>query len=116
MSTSAELLRSFLEYCSAECGLSINTLKAYEADVSNFLRSLKIKGDAALSRLSPSEILDYVDSCRRGGLTTNSVWRRLVAVRMFYRFLMLEGLVQSDPTEGCQTPRLWKRIPNFITV
>src|SRR3972149_631663 len=75
MSTSDELLRSFLEYCSAECGLSINTLKAYEADVSNFLTRLKIKSDAALRRLSPAQILDYVDSCRRGGLSTNSVWR-----------------------------------------
>jgi len=87
MTRPADLLDAFLHYCAAECGLSANTLAAYESDVSDFLRFIGA-GDE----------------------------RALVSVRMFYRFLLLEGHVQRDPAEAFQTPRLWKRIPEVLSV
>jgi integrase/recombinase XerD len=116
MPQSSELLRFFLDYCSAECGLSANTLAAYRSDLTDFLDDARIADERALESLKPARLVDYVDSCRRRGLAANSVWRRLVAVRMFYRFLVLESYIESDPAEGLQTPRLWKRIPDFLSV
>lgn len=116
MPKSSELLEFFLDYCSAECGLSANTLAAYRLDVTDFLNEMRLGDERALESLKPARLVDYVDSCRRRGLAANSVWRRLVAVRMFYRFLVLENYIESDPAEGLQTPRLWKRIPDFLSV
>ncbi len=116
MAQSLEFLRFFLDYCSAECGLSTNTLAAYESDLSDFLSELGLKDAGALADLSAGRLVDYVDSCRRRGLAPNTIWRRVVAVRMFYRFLLLEGHLENEVAEVFQTPRLWKRIPAALSV
>jgi integrase/recombinase XerD len=74
-----------------------------------------LKADADLASLKAPQLVDYVDACRQKGLAANSIWRRLVAVRMFYRFLMLEDFVRNDIAEVFQTPRLWKRVPDVLT-
>ncbi len=116
MTRSADLLDEFLHYCAAECGLSANTLQAYESDASDFLRFAGAGDGRALGGLNSGRLVEYVDACRRRGLSPGTIWRRLVSVRMFYRFLLSEGHVETDPSEALQTPRLWKRIPEVLNV
>jgi integrase/recombinase XerD len=112
---STDLLRWFLDYCSAECGLSQNTLQAYEADLREFLDSLELEDDSDLASMEARDLVAYVDACRERGLSTNSVWRHIVSARMFFRFLLLEGYVDNDAAETFQTPHLWKKIPDVLT-
>lgn len=112
---STDLLRCFLDYCSAECGLSQNTLGAYETDLRDFLTTLELETDGDLAAVDARDLVGYVESCRERELGTNSVWRRIVSVRMFYRFLLLEGYVDNDTAEAFQTPHLWKKIPNVLS-
>lgn len=116
MTRAAELLDLFLQYCAAECGLSENTLDAYRRDIRDLLAFTGARSGADLEELSGARLVEYVDACRRRGLAPNSIWRRLVSARMFYRFLLLEGYVRSDPAEAFQTPRLWQRIPEVLSV
>jgi len=116
MSTAAELLDQFLHYCAAECGLSSNTVDAYRRDVRHFLAGTRIAGCADLERLTSARLVDYVDACRRAGLAPNTIWRRLVSVRMFYRFLVAEGHVRANPAQAFRTPRLWQRMPDLLSV
>jgi len=116
MAEGMELLRFFMDYCAAECGLSPNTLSAYESDLTDFLAFLGPSGAAELERLGASRLVDYVDACRRRGLSPATIWRRLVAVRMFFRFLVLEGHIRNDVVEVFQTPRLWNRLPQVLSV
>jgi integrase/recombinase XerD len=116
MTESRELLGFFLDYCAAECGLSANTVAAYRADLEDFLDRLNIEDAGALQNLKATRLVDYVDECRACDLAANTIWRRLVAVRMFLRFLLLEGHVENDVAEVFQTPRLWKKVPTVLTV
>jgi len=116
MTTSSQLLEAFLHYCAAECGLSANTLAAYRSDVSDFLELARCPDQEALQRVNTERLVEYVDTGQKRGLSSASVWRRMVAVRMFYRFLLLEGYVKDDPTASFQTPRLWRRMPNVLGV
>lgn len=111
-----QLLRFFLDYCASECGLAVNTLGAYESDLSDFIGFMKPGSASDLEALSAARLVEYVDSCRRRGLATNSIWRRLVAVRMFFRFLVMEGYVRTDPAAAFKTPHLWKRVPDVLTI
>jgi len=104
-----------MDYCSVECGLSENTLEAYERDVTDFLASTGLEKARELESLKASDLVDYVDECRSNGLNTDTVWRRLVAVRMFFRFLLLEGYVENAPTEAFQTPRAWQKVPDVLS-
>ncbi len=112
---SQRLLRYFLDYCGAECGLSPNTIEAYRRDVGHFLDHFEPNDASDLAQLSASDLVAYVDQARQKNLSTNTIWRRIVAVRMFFRFLVLEGYLDGSPTEAFQTPKLWKKIPHVLT-
>jgi integrase/recombinase XerD len=115
MVAAPELLEQFLHYCAAECGLSAHTVEAYERDVSHFLESLALTNEGALEALSAHQLVRYVEQCRRAGLNGNTIRRRLVAARMFFRFLLLDGYIESNPAEAFQTPRLWERMPEVLS-
>ena len=113
---SLQLLRLFLDCCAAEGGLRSATLQAYESDLTEFITQMKLPEGRDLAELKPARLVDYADLCRRRSLAPNTVRRRMVAVRMFYRFLVLEGYLETDPTQGFSTPRLWKRVPGYLSV
>jgi len=46
----------------------------------------------------------------------STIARKLSAVRSFFRFLMRQGLIESNPAEGVLTPKQEKKIPSYLTV
>ncbi len=116
MPQAADLQDYFLHYCAAEGGLSGNTLAAYQGDTSEFLAFLERRGGADLGAVQTKDLVGFVDDLRRRGLSPRSIQRKLVAVRMLFRFLVLEGYLSADPTETLQGPRLWKRVPEVMSV
>ncbi len=115
MSNPRDLVAAFVHYCAAECGLSGNTLEAYQTDLAAFLDYLEGAEDADLSELTPNQLVAYVGACRRAGLSSNTIRRRLVAVRMFYRFLVSEAEAEHNPADVLQSPQLWQRIPEVLS-
>ncbi len=115
MTECEEYMDFFLDYCASECGLSANTIKAYRADITRFYAALSLQKPSDLEKLSVTDLVNFVDSSRRGGLSPNSVWRCVIAIRMLLRFLKLEGYVENDAAELFGTPRLWRRIPEVLS-
>jgi integrase/recombinase XerD len=50
------------------------------------------------------------------GLSANSIARRLAAIKVFYRFLVRERILKDDPTSLIDSPRLWKKIPDTLSL
>ncbi len=108
-------LRAFLDYIQVECGLSVNTRKAYQVDLRHFLSEVSDQGVSALSDLSPRHIEAFVRSAREGGLSAATVARRLAAVRMFCRYLVLERVARLDVSAGIDSPKTWHRLPSVLS-
>ena len=106
-------IRQAMDFFSLERGLSANTVAAYRRDLVQFGREFAGKPPRAVSR---SEILDYLMKLRDSRLTPSSVARKLVAIKVFYRFLVGQGLVQTDPSSVIETPRLWKGLPEVLSI
>ncbi len=115
MQTPMQMLEYFMHYCAAEGGLSANTLAAYEHDLTDFIESCGLRSDADLDALTTADVVTWVDACQERGLAPATVARRIVSVRMFYRFLRLEGLVENDPAEQLQGPQKWQHLPDVLT-
>ncbi|HOX36617.1 MAG TPA: site-specific tyrosine recombinase XerD [Candidatus Brocadiia bacterium] len=111
-----EHIKSFLEYLSAECGASPNTIDAYGRDLTRFTEFLTAQGVAAPGDARAGHLVDFMVAEKERGLAVNSVWRAVVAIRMFFRFLTAEGIIPNDPTSLVESPRLWKRLPEVLTV
>ncbi|OIO38358.1 MAG: site-specific tyrosine recombinase XerD [Candidatus Omnitrophica bacterium CG1_02_46_14] len=111
-----ELLDLFLDFVSIEKGLSGNTLTAYRRDLGKYLAFLRKQGVRSLEDVGRKLVMDYLLSERDRGLNASSVARGLVAIRMFHRFLTQEGKLKEDITEAIEAPKLWKHLPDYLSV
>ena len=108
-------LRAFLDYIQVECGLAVNTRKAYEVDLRHFLSEMCDQSVRSLSAISPRHIEAFIRSARSSGLSAATVARRLAAVRMFCRFLVLERVLKRDVSSGIDSPKKWHRLPRVLS-
>ena len=98
----------FLEAMSAEKGRSRNTLAAYANDLNH--------ADAALPNgllnATESDIQSYLGGA---DICASSVARRASALRSFYKFLMLEKIIKTNPTTNLELPKRAKSLPKLLT-
>lgn len=109
-------IAQFLDYLSIERGLSKNTLVSYERDIGKFSGYLKKKGVPSFAAAKRSDIMDFMLSEKDKGLSANSIARSLAAIKTFFRFLTIEDLIKIDVTSVINTPKLWKRLPESLSI
>ncbi|MCA9174895.1 MAG: site-specific tyrosine recombinase XerD [Planctomycetales bacterium] len=102
----------FLDYLEGECRLAANTLQAYGRDLRRFREWL---GKRELSALTISQLSDFVSCLHDQELAPATVARHLVAVKMFLRFLQLEGRLKENVAELLGSQTLWQRIPEVMS-
>jgi integrase/recombinase XerD len=111
-----EFITSFLDYLSVERGLAKNTIMAYREDLEAYAAFLSSKGMTSVSASGKNDIINFMFSQKDQGIAANSIARRLAAIRMFYRFLVRERVLKEDPTSLIDSPKLWKKIPETLSV
>ena len=103
-------LDAFLDYLQVECGLSVNTRKAYRRDLTRFLGYL----DAPLEKLTTRRIEGFMKYCKDAGLAVSSSARALAAVRTFCKYLVIQGVLRLDISAGMEAPKKWNRLPTIL--
>lgn len=110
-----ELIGAFLDYLSVERGLSQNTLYAYKHDLGEFTGFLKKKGVSDPDGVTRSDIVSHMLKMKDKGLSPGTIARHLVAIKVFYRFLVRDGLARADIASPIESPALWKRLPDSLS-
>lgn len=111
-----ELIQQFLDYLSVERGLAPNTIDAYGRDLRRFSEFLQKRGGLSFDKVLHRDITEFMWQRKENGLAANSISRALVAIKVFYRFLLREQKVRQDPTGTLDSPKLWKRVPDVLSV
>lgn len=111
--TDRSYLDDFIAYLRGECHLAENTIEAYGNDLKKFS---EWADGRSVTKLRIVELSDYVGWLHRQNLAPASVARNLVAVRTFYKYLQLEGLVIDNPADLLATQKMWERIPKVLSV
>ena len=111
-----ELIDSFLDYLSVERALAKNTIVAYRADLNLYLDFIEKRGMVVLSKATKNDIVEFMLSQKTAGISPTSISRRLAAIRMFHRFLARERVLKSDPTTLIDSPKLWKKVPDTLSL
>jgi len=109
------LVEQFLDYLSLERGLSANTRLAYGDDLTRFVRYIEGRGVKSFNQVTRKQLLDYLLAEKERGLRVNSISRRLVAIKIFFRYLQQESLLARNVAEVMDTPRLWKILPEVMS-
>ena len=108
-------LQNFCEDLVLERGLSANTVAAYSSDLNLFLEFLEEQGIDQAGQVKRDHLLDFLEQGKAAGCETTTLARRLVAMRVFFRYLVREKVVPGDITEVMDSPRLWKIVPDFLS-
>ena len=108
-------LQSFIEYLVIERGLARNTAAAYGSDLRDFIAFLEENDIHSFQVVDREMILDYLDGeCEKGHEST-TLARRLVSIKMLFRYLASEGRIPTDITEVMDSPKLWRILPDFLS-
>nr|NGX27806.1 Tyrosine recombinase XerD [Chlamydiota bacterium] len=110
-----ETLEDFFFYIASEKGLSKNTAIAYRRDLFCFLDVIEKRGVSHFSEVSKGEILAFLDFLKNKNLASSSIYRAMVALKSFFRFLRKERLVQTEETLYLDTPKVWQLVPDVLT-
>lgn len=109
------LIEQFLDYLALERGLSGNTTEAYQNDLKGFSAFLMRHKISSFNEASRKDILNFLMEEKERGLSTATISRRLVAIKIFFRYLVDESLLSENITEAMDSPKLWKILPDALS-
>jgi len=111
-----EVIEEFINYLSVERNLAQNTLVSYRRDLNKYFDFLESRKVGLLDKITKEDITSFMLNQKDKGLMVTSVSRALAAIKMLHRFLVREGFSHVDPTIFLESPKLWKRIPEVLSV
>lgn len=106
------MLDKFLSYLKNEKNYSKHTISAYKTDLTQFLNFIK----KDIVQITREDILDFIEYLKSINLSTVTTNRKLQAIKKFYKFLMIEGVVNINPADLVETAKIKKSVPKFVTV
>ena len=107
-------LRSFLNYLLVDKGLSNNTAKAYEADISSFFQWLDNE-DLKYKDLQEDHINKYISFLFQRKMRSSSVNRKISSIKSFYIFLVKRNFLKNSPLNDLVTPKQEKYLPESMS-
>ncbi len=106
----------FLDHLRVERGLTDNTVAAYANDVMRYVQDLVAAGVTRPGTAQREHVERHVAGLRRAGRAATSIARAVAAVRAFHRFLVSEGLAESNPALRLPAARRARPLPKVLSI
>ncbi|HEX8815842.1 MAG TPA: site-specific tyrosine recombinase XerD [Terriglobales bacterium] len=109
----SRLVAGFLDYLKIEKGLAALTVSAYATDIGQFGNFLA-KRNSSLAKAKRSDVRDFIQELFANSVDGRSVGRKLSALRHLYRYMLLDKMIDHDPTLNIDSPKQWKVLPKSL--
>ena len=109
----ARVISGFLDYLRVEKGLARLSIAAYTTDICQFAEFAE-KRKRLLSTARRNDVRDFIQQLFSNQVDGRSVGRKLSALRHLYRYLLLDKLIDHDPTLNIDSPMQWKVLPKSL--
>lgn len=113
--TTENLISKYKMYLRLERSLSANTIAAYLDDLAKLLRFLDEEGLDVLG-VTYEDLQQLVAELHDIGIHPRSQARIISGIKSFYKFLLIDGYIQADPTELLETPKVGVKLPEILSV
>ncbi|ADK95385.1 site-specific tyrosine recombinase/integron integrase [Prevotella melaninogenica] len=111
---SKDIVSRYRRYLKLEKGYSVNTLDAYMRDVDKLFRYLAVEQVDVLD-VKLEDLEHFAAFISDLGIGPRSLARILSGVRQFYRFLVIDGYLEVDPTELLESPKQPDHLPEVLS-
>jgi integrase/recombinase XerD len=109
-------ISGFRSYLKLEKSLSQNTIISYEHDIEKLVQFLEYsKQNIGATEIRISHLRDFLKWVNALGMTASSQARIISGLRAFYRYLLLENVINTDPTELLESPRTVRKLPDTLS-
>ncbi|MEM8946875.1 MAG: site-specific tyrosine recombinase XerD [Planctomycetota bacterium] len=108
----AQWQADFTDYLRSECHLADNTVAASARDLKRLFEWL---GNRRLADLSVSDLAGYSAWLSEQSLAPKSITRHVASLKVFFRYLQLEGALKDNQAELLGTQKLWQRVPQVLS-
>jgi len=95
--------------------MSQNTVVAYRNDLNQFLSWLSTRKVSGLDQIDLALLGDFLAELHNRKLAATTISRRIVALKMFFRFLVLEQVVTESAVDLLSSPKLWQYLPTVLS-
>lgn len=107
----------FKNYLKLERSLSENSVTAYETDIRKFVSYLEIKKlQVSPLTVSLQNLKDFIEWINDLGLNARSQARIISGLKAFFKYLLLEDAIESDPSSLLESPRLGRKLPEVLSI
>jgi len=111
----AECVTDFVNYLNYEKHFSKHTVTAYQNDLFQFQKFISENFDTdEITIINHQMIRSWLVQLMNDKISARSVARKLTTLKTFYRFLLKENIVESNPMAKVQSPKIQKRLPVFV--
>jgi integrase/recombinase XerC len=106
---------SFLKYILIEKGYSPHTVRSYQNDLDQFFTFMAKSGSAVIpGEISSHDVRAWIVSMLDDNISSTSVHRKISCLRVFFKYLRKESVIQNDPMEKVVLPKREKNLPVFV--
>ncbi len=107
----------FKNYLKLERSLSENSVKAYESDIRKFATYLEIN-ELSVSpvQIELHHLKDFIEWINKFGLNARSQSRIISGLKAFFKYLILEDIIESDPANLLESPKLGRKLPEVLSI
>lgn len=108
-----EYLRRYLAYLKVEKGLAANSLEAYRNDLSK-LNSFANERERDLLSIERDDLIELLVELKDSNASDATMSRCTSVIKGFFKFLLIEGYLQRDPSSLIETRKSWQTLPRFL--
>jgi len=110
-----DFIDEYLNFLTVEKGVSRHTLDAYSRDLNRYISFICSSGIKEIANVTPDDVISYLARIKKDGLNARSVNRALAAVRGFYKFLIREKKIDTNPVANIELAKVWTRLPDTLS-
>lgn len=108
-------IQGYRSYLQLERSLSSNTVEAYLRDVTQLQHFCEDRGFDKPTSVSTDKLKEFVQQIAELGLSANTQSRMVSGVRSFYKYLLLEDRIETDPSNLLETPKIGRKLPETLS-
>lgn len=108
-------IKTFINYLRIEKGLAENSCLAYSNDLNIFKEFLEKQKILSWNKVQPNDIIDFLQSRLQIQRASSTISRELISIKIFFRYLSAENLIDFDASSRVESPKLWKLLPDVLS-
>ncbi|PYG87596.1 integrase/recombinase XerD [Ruminiclostridium sufflavum DSM 19573] len=108
-------IEPFISFLESDKRLSLNTLQSYKRDIEQYISYLHDIYVTNIAMTNKTTVIAYLLHLQKKGRATSTISRNLASIRSFYQYLYKNKVIDTDPTNELESPKVEKKLPQILS-